>query len=100
VKLLIGQDGMDPAGTIREMELLVKIGIPPEDVLLAATVHPAQWLKRDRENGSLEVGRRADLVLVGADPLRDMTALRSPVLVVQAGTIRRGGDLYDSTPPW
>jgi hypothetical protein len=90
VKLLIGQDGADPAGTIREMELLVRIGIPPADVLRAATLHPAQWLKREHEIGSLEVGRRADLVLVGADPLVDMTTLRSPVLVVQAGTVRRG----------
>jgi imidazolonepropionase-like amidohydrolase len=89
VKLLIGQDGVDPAGTIREMELLVAIGVPPADVLRAATVHPARWLKRDHEIGSLEVGRRADLVLAGADPLRDMTALRSPVLVVQVGTVRR-----------
>jgi imidazolonepropionase-like amidohydrolase len=58
-------------------------------VLRAATVHPARWLKRDHEIGSLEVGRRADIVLAGADPLRDMTALRSPVLVVQGGTVRR-----------
>jgi imidazolonepropionase-like amidohydrolase len=93
VKLLIGQDGMDPGGTVREMELLVAIGVPPADVLRAATVHPARWLKRDQEIGSLQVGRRADLVLVRADPLRDMTALRSPVLVVQAGTVRRRPDI-------
>jgi hypothetical protein len=93
VKLLVGQDGIDPAGTIKEMELLVRIGIPPADVLRAATVHPAQWLKRDQELGSLDVGRRADIVLVGADPLRNVTALRSPLLVVQAGTIRRLADL-------
>jgi hypothetical protein len=99
VKLLIGQDGADPAGTVREMELLVRIGVPPADVLRAATLHPAQWLKRDQEIGSLEVGRRADLVLVGADPLVDMTTLRSPVLVVQAGTLRRGGNLSDRVVP-
>ena len=89
VRLLIGQDGADSAGTVREMELLVRIGIPPAEVLRAATVHPAQWLKRDQEIGSLEVGRRADLVLVSADPLVDMTTLRSAVLVVQGGTVRR-----------
>jgi imidazolonepropionase-like amidohydrolase len=89
VKLLTGQDGIDPAGTVGEMELLVAAGIPPADVLRAATIHPAQWLGRDAEIGSLEVGRRADLVIVRDDPLRDMAALRSPLLVLQAGAVRR-----------
>jgi hypothetical protein len=93
MKLLIGQDGADPAGTIREMELLVRIGIPPADVLRAATLHPAQWLKREHEIGTLEVGRRADLVIIGTDPLRDMTALRSPRLVLQGGSVRRRSDM-------
>lgn len=65
-------------------------GIPAADVLRAATIHPAQWLGRDDEIGSLVVGRRADLVIVrDDDPLRGMAALRSPLLVLQAGTVRR-----------
>jgi prolyl oligopeptidase len=93
VKLLNGQDGIDPAGTVGEMELLVAAGIPPADVLRAATLHPAQWLGRDDEIGSLQVGRRADLVIVRDDPLRDITALRSPLLVLQAGTVRHRAGL-------
>lgn len=93
VKFLIGQDGADPNGTVREMELLVAVGIPAADVLRAATLHPAQWLKLDHEIGSLQVGRRADLVVVGDDPIRDMTALRSPLLVLQGGTVRRRSGL-------
>jgi prolyl oligopeptidase len=89
VKLLNGQDGIDPAGTVGEMELLVAAGIPPADVLRAATLHPAQWLKLDHEVGSLQAGRRADLVIVRDDPLANMTTLRSQVLVLQGGTVRR-----------
>jgi hypothetical protein len=89
VKLLIGQDGFAPGGTVREMEVLVAAGIPAADVLRAATLHPAQWLGLDHQLGSLQVGMRADLTVVGDDPLRDTSALRTPLLVVQGGTVRR-----------
>lgn len=92
VRLLIGQDGFDPEGTVREMELLSSIGVAPAEVLRAATLHPAQWLKLDHEIGSLQPGRRADVIVVGEDPLRDLSALRSPALVIQAGFVRRRRD--------
>lgn len=93
VDLLIGQDGFDPAGTVREMELLASVGVPPVDVLRAATLHGATWLSREEEAGSLEVGRRADLLVIREDPLRDIRTLRSPLLVVQRGMVRHRAGL-------
>lgn len=59
-----------------ELELLVAAGISPLDALRGATVLPARHLDLG-DRGSIEVGRRADLVLVDGDPLTDITATRA-----------------------
>jgi len=88
VPLLIGQDGQDASATVEEMELLVRIGVPPEEVLRAATIHPARWMGMDRELGSLVPGKTADLVITQDDPLKDIGTLRRPLFVIQNGVIR------------
>jgi imidazolonepropionase-like amidohydrolase len=55
----------------RELEALVGAGLTPFQALQAATVHPAAFLG-DKEWGTLEPGKRADLVLLGANPLQDI----------------------------
>jgi imidazolonepropionase-like amidohydrolase len=56
----------------RELEMLVAAGLSPSEALAAATIVPARWLGAGREWGSIAPGRRADLVLLDADPLRDI----------------------------
>jgi imidazolonepropionase-like amidohydrolase len=56
----------------RELEMLVAAGLSPSEALAAATIVPARWLGAERDWGSIAPGRRADLVLLGADPLRDI----------------------------
>ena len=56
----------------RELEMLVAAGLSPHEALAAATIVPAGWLGAEREWGSIAPGRRADLVLLDADPLRDI----------------------------
>jgi imidazolonepropionase-like amidohydrolase len=56
----------------RELEMLVAAGLTPWQALAAATTVPARWLGAEREWGSIAPGRRADLVLLDADPLRDI----------------------------
>jgi Amidohydrolase family len=65
-----------------ELGLLVGAGLTPYQALHAATAAPADWL-RDRAIGRIEVGARADLVLLDADPRNDITATtrRSGVMV-------------------
>ena len=59
-----------------ELELLVEAGLTAVDALRAATSRPARYFGLG-DRGVIEPGRRADLVLVDGDPLRDITATRS-----------------------
>jgi imidazolonepropionase-like amidohydrolase len=56
----------------RELESLVTAGLTPYQALAAATRDPAEFLGATAEWGTIEPGKRADLVLLGANPLRDI----------------------------
>lgn len=56
----------------RELATLVDAGLTPMQALAAATRVPAEWLGASREWGTIAPGRRADLVLLDADPLADI----------------------------
>jgi imidazolonepropionase-like amidohydrolase len=59
-----------------EIELLGAAGLTPEEVLASATRLPATWLGIDSEVGTVEVGKRADLILLDANPLNDLKNTR------------------------
>lgn len=86
----IGALGTDqssgPAGH-RELELLVKAGIPPLQVLKMATLNGAVFLGKADRMGSVETGKLADLVLLNADPVADIGNVGDIALVIKAGTI-------------
>ena len=69
----------------RELELLVEAGLTTVDALRAATSRPARYFGL-ADRGVIEPGRRADLVLIDGDPLRDITATRSIRRVWCGGT--------------
>jgi len=84
VMLLAGTDG----GSLNdEMEAYVAAGVPVVDVLRAATVNGARWLGREEEFGTIQPGRRADLVLVDGDPLRDIRDARKISAVIKEGRV-------------
>jgi hypothetical protein len=87
VPLLIGQDDIDPMATFEEMELLARIGVPPADIIRAATLNPARSLRRDADLGSIQTGKVGDLVLFRGNPLENMAHIRSPWLVVRRGEV-------------
>jgi len=70
----------------REMELLLESGLTPAQVLTAATLEGARFLRADDRLGTLEPGKLADLVLVEGDPLSDMGAMRRIERVMLNGT--------------
>ena len=59
-----------------ELELLVEAGLTNVDAVRAATSRPARYFGLP-DRGVIEPGRRADLVLIDGDPLRDITVIRS-----------------------
>ena len=77
VPILTGTDtpmpGIYPGYSLHEeMALLVSAGLPAHEALKAATFAPAQFFGRTATEGSVATGRRADLVLLDADPLQDI----------------------------
>jgi len=71
--------------TLREIELLGSAGLSTAQALAAATRTPAQMLDLTSEIGSLERGKRADLVIVRGDPLQDLRNLRDVLWTVKDG---------------
>ncbi|MFA6262249.1 MAG: amidohydrolase family protein [Bacteroidia bacterium] len=57
----------------RELELLVNAGLTPEEALISATRLPATWLGLERFTGTVEAGKFADLVLLDANPLQEIS---------------------------
>jgi imidazolonepropionase-like amidohydrolase len=55
-----------------EMQAMVKAGMTPWQVVEAATILPARFLGREKEFGTIEAGKRADLILVDRNPLADV----------------------------
>jgi imidazolonepropionase-like amidohydrolase len=84
VKLACGTDAMH-ARIADEMECLVSVGIPPMDVIMAATNNAAQLCGIGHQVGTLEPGKLADIVAVRGDPLADISALREVVFVMKEG---------------
>jgi imidazolonepropionase-like amidohydrolase len=76
-----------------ELELLVRAGLTPLEALQAATRNPAEYLGRLSEQGTIERGKRADLVLLDADPLADIRNTRKIRAVVVDGRLLGASDL-------
>ena len=84
VPLLAGTDG----GRLNnELEVYEEAGVPRARILEAATINGARWIGAGDEFGTVEVGKRANLLLVDGDPLTDIRALRDVELVLKDGVV-------------
>lgn len=97
-KLVLGTDTGNPYvvpgfAVHDELALLVGAGLSPWQALHTATVAPAELVGQPGAFGAIVPGARADLLVVDADPLRDIGALANPAVVVVRGKIRKRDDL-------
>jgi imidazolonepropionase-like amidohydrolase len=83
IPLVAGTDATPGLALQRELELYVQAGIPAAQALKIATWNGAKYSDRLHEIGSIERGKRADLVLVDGDPVADIRAIRRIALVIQ-----------------
>jgi len=78
-----------------ELEMLVRAGLSPLEALGAATIRPAEFFGLENEMGRVAPGMRADLVLLSADPLADISNTRRIEAVVSRGRLRTLDALRD-----
>ena len=71
----------------REMELLVEAGMKPMDVIVAASRKAAEYLGQEKELGTIEPGKKADLIILSQNPLENIRNTRSIEQVIYAGRI-------------
>jgi len=83
--LAVGSDGPVGLATHLEMELMVEGGFTPREVLVAATAGGAQLLGLSREVGTIEAGKRADLVVLRSNPLDDIRNARDVEWTIKGG---------------
>ncbi len=84
-------------GFVRELELLREAGFHPLEVIRAATLHAAQALGTEKEMGSIEVGKLADLCVVDGNPLQNLQLLYGTGAIQlneKNEVIRAGGVVY------
>ncbi len=91
--------------TLRELELLVRAGLTPTEALTAGSAGSAKALGQFGDRGSIEVGKRADLVLVKGRPWESIGDIRKTDrvfvdgrLVFGPGAVRRAADAAKAMP--
>ena len=88
--LLAGSDAFKPNvvpgfALHEELDYFVQAGLTPYEALGAATSEPAKFLGRTDEFGTIKIGSRADLLLLGANPLKDIHNLAKRIGVMVRG---------------
>lgn len=92
VSILMGSDcGVTYHGSnLKELKYLVDIGMSPSEAIASATILPSKLLKKDKQLGSIEKGKIADLILVNNNPLDDINVLtnsKNITKVIQDGIV-------------
>jgi imidazolonepropionase-like amidohydrolase len=87
LKIAYGVDDSQPDVLSGEFGALVRGGMTPLQALQAATINGATLLSLDRDMGTVEAGKFADLVAVPGDPLADITVMEHVAWVMKSGVV-------------
>jgi imidazolonepropionase-like amidohydrolase len=95
VTIVPGSDtGLVGFGLHRELELYVEAGMTPLEAIQSATIVSARAMNLDRDSGTIQVGKRADMILVDGNPLANIADLRRVSRVIANGRV------YDASKLW
>jgi hypothetical protein len=98
VPVLVATDGACAIQT--ELGLLSAAGFTNSELLSMATIGAARAVGRDRDFGSIAVGKRADLVLIDGDPLANLSSLKNVIAVMKDGILYSNVDSLRADRPF
>jgi imidazolonepropionase-like amidohydrolase len=97
VPIVAGTDQAVPGFSLdREIELYVQAGFTPMEAIQAATVVSARAMGMEKDSGTIEVGKRADVILVDGNPLENISDIRKVSVVFAAGKMYQPAALWSS----
>jgi imidazolonepropionase-like amidohydrolase len=101
IPIAMGTDAGNPLtlhgpAVYAEMEAMQRAGMPASEVIVAATRNGARAMGREADFGTVARGKAADLLIVGADPTRDVSALRKVRWVARGGVVRSAAELREA----
>jgi imidazolonepropionase-like amidohydrolase len=97
VPVVVGTDQTVPGHSVhREIELYTMGGFTPLEAIQAATIVPARAMGMDKELGTIEAGKRADLIVVNGNPLEDIHNIRNVEFVMTGGKMYKTDKLWES----
>jgi len=97
VPIVAGTDQTVPGHSLhREIELYVQAGFTPMEAIQAATIVPARVMGLDKEVGTVEAGKRADVIILDGNPLESIHNIRKVEFVITNGTMYNCAELWRS----
>jgi imidazolonepropionase-like amidohydrolase len=97
IPIVAGTDQTVPGYSLyREIELYVQAGFTPMEAIQSATIVPARVMGLDKELGTVEIGKRADLIIVDANPLESIHNIRKVEFVITNGVMYNCAELWRS----
>jgi hypothetical protein len=91
-----GTDDFPGFALHRELELYSKAGVPNAKVLQSATWTSAKVAGKENELGSLQVGKKANLIVIDGDPLKNISDIRKVELIMKNGNLYDPKAMYQS----
>ncbi|HEX9255628.1 MAG TPA: amidohydrolase family protein, partial [Candidatus Angelobacter sp.] len=95
VPIVAGTDQSVPGFSLdREIELYVQAGFSRMEAIQAATLASARAMGMDKDSGTIEAGKRADVIVVDGNPLENISDIR------KVSTVFAGGRMYQPAALW
>lgn len=89
VNIVFGTDAgvFKHGNNAKEFGYMVEVGMPVMEAIQSATLVPAQLLKVDELYGSIEIGKKADIIAVEKNPIEDVSILENVIFVMKHGEV-------------